>query len=232
MIRLYDLREFHVGAVLELSSDEVHYYQKVRRGRGDVELFNQRGQLAHGILEGSAFRIEKVSQVKDAPISITIVVGMPEVKVVTEMIRPLTELGIERLVLTEAQRSQRFPERKLPLDRWSKISIEACRQSGAARPLKIEQADWTSQTFISEFEHRYFLDEAPVSNVTASSSFSAGSGPLLLAVGPEGGWTLEERDIARQNKFISLHFPVPVLRVETAVLCAAFWGVMKLRSDA
>lgn len=232
MIRLYDLREFHLGDVLELKPEEIHYYQKVRRGRGDIELFNQMGQRAHGVLKGSSFNIQKVFQTQQTRSSITVVVGMPEVKVITDLIRPLTELGIENLVLTEAQRSQRFSERKLPLDRWSKISLEACRQSGAARPLKVDHRDWTSAEFLSGFKSRYFMDEAPVEEADLGAKSQLESGPLILLVGPEGGWTIEERDIARQNGFRSIHFPVPVLRVETAVLCAAFWGLMKLPSDA
>ncbi|MEK9816851.1 MAG: RsmE family RNA methyltransferase, partial [Limnobacter sp.] len=51
---------------------------------------------------------------------------------------------------------------------------------------------------------------------------SASRGPLVICVGPEGGWSAEETDVATQKGALPLNFSQRVLRTETfAVACTA-----------
>ena len=74
---------------------------------------------------------------------------------------------------------------------------------------------------------RLFLDEAQT--VDESKQVAEGkSAPSFVLIGPEGGWTEEERELARKNSFQFVHFQTPILKVETASLCGAFFALQKM----
>lgn len=128
------------------------------------------------------------------------------------------ELGVGRLmpVLT-----RRTVVDRLNLDRLRAHMIEAAEQCGRtalpalAEPEKLERLlkDWPADRTL------YFADE------TGGERFAPIPGPAAILIGPEGGFTAEEREAIRalpQAKGISLG--PRILRAETAALAAiAVW---------
>ena len=56
--------------------------------------------------------------------------------------------------------------------------------------------------------------------------------PITVAVGPEGGFTDEEVELAMQTGWKSLVLGQSILRVETAAVCAAaLFGIGRLTGD-
>jgi 16S rRNA (uracil1498-N3)-methyltransferase len=52
---------------------------------------------------------------------------------------------------------------------------------------------------------------------------------ILVAVGPEGGWTSEERELFRQSGWSSVSLGETILRAETAAIAATAIVVSALR---
>lgn len=227
VIRLYIDQDLQVGQSAELADSELRYLKTVRRNQGEIELFNRQGQKAYGKLKGSRFLIENVETVKLPIYPITLAVGLPENSVIPLLIRSLSELGIESLRFFEGERSQKSRERLKSADaRWARLAIEAARQCGRGTPLKVEVGDWRVR---DEFSAAWFCDESE--SADRAREHSSALKNLLIVVGCEGGWTESERKSARDLKFEFVHFKTPILRVETAAVCAAFRGVQKC-SDA
>lgn len=200
---------------------ELRYLKSVRRGQGEIEIFNRQAQTASGVMKGSKFRIEKVNQLSFRGYPITLAVGLPENAIIPSVIRSLSELGIEKLIFFSSARSQKGRERlKANESRWERITIESARQCGRGIPLEVGMGDWRE---LKDFKHRWFCDENKGSDLSHTRLSLAEK--ILIVVGSEGGWTEEERQDARDRDFKFIHFETPILRVETAVICAGFLGV-------
>lgn len=219
--RLYIDQPLAKGETVRLPAEELRYLKSVKRGQGSIEIFNRQSQVARGTLKGAEFYVLEVSEVVAPVYPITIAVGLPENSIMPQIIRSLSELGVSNLIFFNAGRSQKARDRMKASDsRWKRLAIESARQCGRGRPLEITSGDWRS---VQGYAHRWFCDEAAGSDL--SHVRIASSESILIVVGCEGGWTEEERQDARDLNFRFAHFATPVLRVETAVVCAGFMGI-------
>jgi len=140
------------------------------------------------------------------------------------MIEKATELGVARIVPVAAARSEHGLERAAHkrVERWRRIALEASQQSRRAflpevdDPLDFDDAVSLTAT------HRYVLDEKP-----GAPTFSgalpperAASDTVAILVGPEGGWTEEERDQFVGARWTPVSLGPLVLRAETAAIAA------------
>jgi 16S rRNA (uracil1498-N3)-methyltransferase len=139
------------------------------------------------------------------------------------IIEKATELGVERIFLVEATRSERGLERGADkrLIRWRRIALEASQQSRRAHlPVVDGPLDFDS-VLAAPAQHKLFLDElrtgAPL--LTAIKNPAAGDHVALL-LGPEGGWTDNEREAAVSSGWTSVTLGPQILRSETAATAA------------
>jgi 16S rRNA (uracil1498-N3)-methyltransferase len=139
------------------------------------------------------------------------------------MVEKATELGVERIRPVEAARSDKglFEASAKRAERWRRIAREASQQSRRLRLPEIAEALPLAQAFETAPGARYFLDEA---GAPALLSVLDRSQPALervsLAVGPEGGWTDAERQLARQSGWLPAGLGAAILRAETAAVAA------------
>ncbi|MBN8554828.1 MAG: 16S rRNA (uracil(1498)-N(3))-methyltransferase [Deltaproteobacteria bacterium] len=230
MIRLYFDQTFEVGARLRLPKEELHYFRGVRRGQAEATLFNRQNQIAFGRVDEDFFVIDRVEEATSPRYPLTLALGMPEASILPLVMRSISELGVKELILFEAERSQNAKARMKNLARLEKIAIESARQCGRGAPLEISTSTWTDLLKkFADFERKIFFDEA-MADKSALTSTTKNSKNILLMVGPEGGWTEKERMAVRKNDFEWVHFETPILRVETAVVVAAFFGIQKFAS--
>jgi 16S rRNA (uracil1498-N3)-methyltransferase len=147
-------------------------------------------------------------------------------------VEKVTELGIHRLVPVLAERTVVRLDRKGPgvfIDRWQKISDQALKQCGRLERLEIAPPLTPSQlaTAPEDGALRLWCEEKEL-----------GTAPLLLdvlaaerrkrtelpqvrvLVGPEGGWSDNERTILSDH-YTAVSLGPLVLRAETAALFAA-----------
>ncbi|MGB2675728.1 MAG: RsmE family RNA methyltransferase [Candidatus Acidiferrum sp.] len=145
-----------------------------------------------------------------------------------------TELGVTRIVPLAAGRSEKAllvaaPKRA---ERWKKILLEASQQSRRVSVPLLEPLAKPEAAFTSRAEAlRVLLSEAaeakPLRVVLAGQQQRA----VVLAIGPEGGWTDAEFASARGAQFREASLGKLILRTETAVVAALASLNFALSSD-
>lgn len=131
------------------------------------------------------------------------------------LIEKATELGAACLVPVMTQRTV---AERVRLDRLESIAIEAAEQCGRTRIPKIV-APMALKRFVEELDpsrHFYFADESggdPIRNALRE-------GPAVILIGPEGGFTEDERSYVRGSGATAVSLGPRILRAETAVLAA------------
>lgn len=129
-------------------------------------------------------------------------------------LRMATELGVDHI---QPVLCSRCSVRKLRLERWQKVLVAACEQSGRrwlpslAAPLPLSQA--LCEPSLPP-ERLQLAPGAP------SPALEAPGGDLALLVGPEGGLSEQEQAEATQAGFEPAGLGHHVLRADTAVAAA------------
>ena len=136
-------------------------------------------------------------------------------------IEKCTELGVAQIVPVIAQRTDAHlaAASAKRAERWQRIARQAAEQSRRASPPEIttpiklaEALDFPAslRIVLAESERRTLLRDVV-------GSQSAGSG-IVLAVGPEGGWSEGELRLFRDAQWISASLGDTILRAETAAI--------------
>ncbi len=107
------------------------------------------------------------------------------------------------------------------LNRWQRIARQASEQSRHAgppditSPIKVKEAvtlPGSSRILLAASSHEVLLKDA-LPSPTAGSD-------VVLAVGPEGGWTESEAELFQQAGWIAASLGSTILRAETAAIAA------------
>ena len=134
-----------------------------------------------------------------------------------------TELGLSVIVPLAAARSEKslIDAAEKRAVRWQKILMESAQQSRRMRVPQLLSALRPAQAFtLNESDLKLLLSErhdAPPLRAVLSNSHPK---QVTLAIGPEGGWTDEELELARKAGFHEASLGKLILRAETAVIAA------------
>lgn len=136
------------------------------------------------------------------------------------LVEKATELGVGVIQPVEAVRSehglaQASAKRRT---RWERIALEASQQSRRAHLPMIEPTITFDKALSYPAGSRLFLDEAPATPPLLERVIPAETVAILL--GPEGGWTEEERDKALAQGWLPCGLGPTILRAETAGIAA------------
>jgi 16S rRNA (uracil1498-N3)-methyltransferase len=146
-------------------------------------------------------------------------------------IEKCTELGVARIIPVIASRTDvhLVSAASKRVERWERIARQASEQSRRAtapqlqQPLKLKEAVKLTaplRIVLSESEHQVTLKNALGSNPS--------HGDLLVAVGPEGGWTQDEQTLFSQAGWTPASLGGTILRAETAAIAATAIVVSEL----
>ena len=140
------------------------------------------------------------------------------------MIEKATELGVSEIVPVETLRSERGLERAAHkrVERWRRIALEASQQARRAFLPQVSEPESLREVLNSEATYRFALDENPAArplNVALPSARDPRDSVALL-IGPEGGWTDDERIEFTAAQWAPVSLGPLVLRAETAALAA------------
>ena len=111
---------------------------------------------------------------------------------------------------------------------WEKIIIHACEQCGRARLPKLRQTvNYEELNDLDGSQPGFIFDERPEHKISEYKNYHYSH--VSLFVGPEGGFTETEIEIAKNIGFQPVAFGPRVLRTETAAQTAVataqlFWG--------
>jgi 16S rRNA (uracil1498-N3)-methyltransferase len=137
------------------------------------------------------------------------------------VVRMATEIGISAIhaVLTSRAVADPAPAR---VDRWRRIALESARQCGRADLPEIHPPASLGEALAALGPVDLLLvpweeESRPVGKVIAGPAFATAG----ILIGPEGGLTLGEVDVARRAGGETVSLGPLILRTETAGLVAA-----------
>ena len=193
------------GQRFEISDNGSVYLAEIADARGDRVVF----------------RIQEPIESPPPPVRITLCAALIKFDRFEWIVEKATELGVERILPVETARAEKglSEASRKRSERWERIARESSQQSRRARLPEILPAARFEASLATEAGVRYFLEEAP------------GPPPLLralperldtaaLLLGPEGGWTDGERELARAAGWTAVSLGPQVLRAETAAIAA------------
>ncbi|BCD62902.1 16S rRNA (uracil1498-N3)-methyltransferase [Nitratiruptor sp. YY08-26] len=131
--------------------------------------------------------------------------GVIEPKVIEKTLPSLNELGVGRISFVYCARSQK--NFKIRLDKLKKILINSCQQCGRSSLMEIETID-SFEEAMQKYSDTVLID-------FSENYLQCGESIQRVFIGPEGGFSEEERKIATQIK--GLDTPL-ILRSETAAV--------------
>jgi len=205
-----------------------HIAQALRMRTGDaVTLFNgEGGEFAATITRidkrGVAVRIGAFDPIeRELRHSTTLVQSIIAADMMDLVVRKAVELGVAAIVPVLAEYSQRTPAaRSLKrVERWRQIAVSACEQCGRNRVPPVADVVPLSAWLDGDGKGAGIVLLAPQGPM-AYGDVVRKSVPRCVVVGPEGGFTREERDHATRNGAALARLGRTVLRSETAALAA------------
>jgi 16S rRNA (uracil1498-N3)-methyltransferase len=145
-------------------------------------------------------------------------------------IEKCTELGILRLVpviarRTEAHLAAAAAKRR---ERWQRIARQASEQSRRPLPPEISQPVKLNEAVALPGGTRVLLAESEADAMLADVLEGERSGAIVLAIGPEGGWTDSELAAFRDAGWTFASLGSTILRAETAAIAATAVSLAKL----
>lgn len=209
---------------LIIKEEKAHYLINVLRlKKGDeFEAVNGRGKCFLLLIK-KAFKNEVICEIIDifdynleSPISITLAQGILKGNKMDLVIQKATELGVKEIIPIITERSQIKETRKL--NRWQKIAEEASKQSGRSIVPIIHNSIKFFELIDNYKTGLIFYEKNGISLKDAITKLDVNN--LLITIGPEGGFTNEEINYAKQNNFILVTLGKRILRAETAAISA------------
>ena len=218
-----------VGAEIALPQAQSHYLKHVLRLKpgAALRLFNGLEDCDYEAVlsaDGKSLgaRIGAAQPVhNESPLHSEVLQGLGRADHMDWMVQKTTELGINRIHLFNATRTQ-SPLKAKPLDKkmahWRGVAISACEQCGRARLPEISfHLDLQSAIDACGGKQRLLLD---FSGAALLDCLQEKPQSVSLLLGPEGGLDPGEIDIAGQSRFLSVRLGPRVLRTETAAVSA------------
>ena len=237
--RFYCPLTLSVGMVLDLPSRAAHHATRVLRLRigAGITVFNGVGgeysaQIVSVARDHVAVGVQaRVEVERESPLDVTLVQAVSSGDRMDLTIRKAVELGVTRIVPVISVRSvvQLSGDRAAKrVQHWEDVVIAACEQCGRNR-LPPVAAALPLTTWIRSAQcvpARWMLAPDAADSVR---SLARPDGAVQLLVGPEGGFTVEEKLAAADAGFVGVRLGPRTLRTETAApaalaVFAALWG--------
>lgn len=214
---------FQIQATLiTLTKEQQHYLVRVLRLRAGDRFIAMNGQgkwwLAQ--LAGEQAQVlETLTVETELSIAITLMVALPKGNGFDEIVRYCTELGVTSIAPVLSDRTLLNPSPQ-KLERWRRIAAEAAEQSERAFvPTILEPVAFSAAMTASQATHRYICegrgDYPHLNNVIKSDTPE-----IVIATGPEGGWTDKEMKSAIASGFQPVSLGRRILRAVTAPVVA------------
>jgi 16S rRNA (uracil1498-N3)-methyltransferase len=234
------------GTTFELPPAAAHHASRVLRLRiGDaVHVFDGDGKEIQGvILEISGKRVllgklKTCTAGRESPLHIVLAQAMCSSEKMDWVVQKATELGAAEIQPIQTQRSvtklsaERAEKRT---EHWHGVAIAACEQCGR-NVLPIVHAPLEFSAWLAQMRDAPMSPNLPGSKLillpqgaTALHELPRPQGTVTLLIGPEGGFTTDEEQLAQHAGFIPIRLGARILRTETAAVAGiavlqTLWG--------
>ncbi len=236
--RLYVAQPLTPGQTVELDEENAHYVRTVLRLKLDdaITLFNGNGCEYASVLGEVSRKHVRISirslleRTVESPLQVMLGLGISRGDRMDLSVQKAVELGVNKITPLMAERCvvQFTAEKKQQrLHHWQKIIQHAVEQSGRTVMPELTEVeaiqDWV---YKQQTGLKVFLDPYAENNLTELQPVNE---TVVLLTGPEGGFTDQERQIAKASGFVPVRLGNRILRTETASIAALaavqmLWG--------
>jgi 16S rRNA (uracil1498-N3)-methyltransferase len=221
--RLFVREPLSEGAAVALDARQANYLGNVLRMGTGAELLIFDGQsgewlarIAEAGKKSMRLTVDRRTRQPEAIPDVWLAFAPVKRAAIDWLVEKATELGAARLIPSITQRTV---AERVKLERLEAIAIEAAEQCGRTRLPDIA-APLSLKNLLGERDPArtlYFADEA--GGEPAADAFKPG--PALILIGPEGGFTDDERAAIRAARnAVPVSLGPRILRAETAALAA------------
>ena len=190
-----------------------------------------------GVIDGNRGTAEIVASARDSvslrcnlqmppmpPSGISVLLALPRPKVMGRLWAPLASLGVDRIMITNAAKVERcyFDTHWLEEQHYGRLLREGLEQSGDTKmppvlvrkrlkPFLEDELDELVPTGVRLLAH-------PMSGEPAGAAGARPRADVLLAIGPEGGWTHYEVKMFAAHGFAPVSLGPRTLRTDVACI--------------
>ena len=223
------------GETVIIKGPDVHHMRKVLRlKKGDIiGLLNGRGKSATAqikLTEPDRVTVQILTCGRHAEPSrreLIIAQAFLKDKKMDNLVRQLTELGASIWIPFCSERSVSRPDcyrLTKRLERWRKISRESLKQCRRGRVMSIEPAesfhDVIQKAQASDLRIIFWENQTRAIDLTNMVIQHTQIEQIFAVLGPEGGFSSSEVDLARSHGFITASLGPRILRAQTATVAA------------
>ena len=235
MRRFYNEKIDENTNFFSLSGKQAHHLKNVLRLKNNDQVIFTNGKGLDFLVEiknieknSADFSVLEIFKGKnDSPVKISLAFSMIKGKKNDELIKPLTEIGVHEIIPYISKRSVSDPHEKKKLnkiERWSDLAKEALKQCERSYLPEISEVS-SFEKIISESK-KYdlkimFHERTKISSKTLLNKYNNPK-KILAVIGPEGGFTEEEKQAALDAGFETISLGPRVFRAETACITSAF----------
>jgi 16S rRNA (uracil1498-N3)-methyltransferase len=231
--RLFVRSALGIGTSVELDAGHANYLGNVLRLKegGELLLFDGSSgewlaRIANSAKKRMTLVVERKTRETETVPDVQLAFAPVKRAQTDWLIEKATELGVARLIPVLTQRTN---SERVRTERLRAIAIEAAEQCGRTVLPDIEEPIALGQLLERRDSERklYFADETGGEPVIDTFQ----PGPALILIGPEGGFTPDERELVRgASNSIAISLGPRILRAETAAL-AALASYMAIAGD-
>lgn len=227
--RIYLDQTLVAGQEYSLPADRAHYVSNVLRlaaGRPLVTFNGQGGEYEARLV--SAGKKQAIIQVhafveidRESPLDLELAIGLSRGDRMDWIIQKATELGVTRISPLNTERTEvKLNDKRLQkkMQHWQQVIVSACEQCQRNRlPSLGEPASFDD--FVGQCGARQKLVLHPT---TQAFNFAQADkvDQATVLVGPEGGLSDREIDVAKKQGFSGWQLGPRILRTETAPIAA------------
>lgn len=232
MRRFYFYPESRRGDTIFLPEEESHHIIKVLRLSvgSEIELLDGEGSVYRASIVATGGRqveariVAAVAQASGMAKTLSVAQAILKGEKMDMVVQKCTELGVTRLSPLESSRCQGkadLERNRKRHERWQRIGLAACKQCLRQKFMQIDLpaglADLSRNTDASL--RLLFWEEEKTVHLRDITTLQEAENVALM-LGPEGGFSHEEIELARQCGWTTVSLGESILRAETATLSA------------
>ncbi len=218
-IRLFFSESLYINLKSKLDKTQSHYIHKVMRIKEgqNFSLFNQSGEFeakVENIIKGIVeFSVEKKLRSADNPTEIWLAFTPIKLNYLNLMIQKATELGVTRFM---PLLSDRTVVRNINEKRIKKIIVEASEQSNRLNLPILDKLKNLEEFLKENIDITILFGDLNSKNKKIDIKRDE---PLCILIGPEGDFSIKEREIiSKMKNIIPINVNKNILRSETAAI--------------